>query len=598
MNPSEEIKSKLDIVEVLGEYISLRPAGGNLRALCPFHGEKTPSFMVSPEKQIWHCFGCGRGGDIFGFVMEMEGLTFGEALKMLAPRAGVTLKFENIQESSKRNKLLDIMSTAQEYYHRQMLGNDNIKEYLKKRGLDEATVRQFKIGYSPESWDDIIKHLREKKYTLEEIFLSGLAIKKDNRNEYYNRFRDRVMFPIWDVAGQVVAFTARINPNNNSPEAEKTGKYINSPETTLYSKGRILFALNFAKQEIKQKNLCIVVEGQMDAISSHQYGFKNTVASSGTALTGEQIKLIKRYTNNIALAFDADSAGQIAADRGIKEAMVAEMDIKIITIPSGKDPDETLKNNPADWQKAIDSAVPMMEYYFHKIIKENDLSEVSGKRIVAKKALEMISHFENKIEADHWLKKLSEKIDINEMELREEMKKLKGKEKEIRNTALEASQKMTETASREDRMSDLLLSFLVRFPDFVEYVVSNFESEMLSGPSNSPFYNHLIMYYNTNRNLEYSGFRDYLTKIDQKLGERLDLLTLFSDQDFPDITPAEVKNEIIKIILHLKKSGIKRQLAETEKKIARAEKEGHESEITALMTDMKDLSDKLKEFDI
>ncbi|HNX10887.1 MAG TPA: DNA primase, partial [bacterium] len=339
MNPLEEIKSKLDITEVLGEYINLRPAGSNLRALCPFHHEKTPSFMVSPEKQIWHCFGCQKGGDIFGFVMEMEGLNFVEALKQLAHKAGVTLQKNDWEDSSKRNKLIDVLSAAKEFYQRQMLGNNNIKNYLKGRGLDEKSVKEWQVGYSPNSFDDLINHLKKKGYSDEDIFLSGLSQKKEGAGRYFNRFRDRIMFPINDAAGLTVGFTARVNPQTVNPEMEKMGKYINTPQTAVYDKSRVLFGLDKARREIKDQDLAIVVEGQMDAITSQSRGFKNTVASSGTALTFGQVKLLKRYTNNLALAFDADAAGQIAADRGIVEALAQEMNVKIIIIPQGKDPD-------------------------------------------------------------------------------------------------------------------------------------------------------------------------------------------------------------------------------------------------------------------
>ncbi|MFA4942903.1 MAG: CHC2 zinc finger domain-containing protein, partial [Patescibacteria group bacterium] len=217
MNPSEEIKSKLDITEVLGEYLSMKPAGSNLRAACPFHQEKTPSFMISPEKQIWHCFGCGKGGDIFGFVMEMEGLSFSEALRFLAPKAGVVLRQEDSTETSKRSRLLDILEIARDYYHLQLFKNENIKNYLKTRGLNEETVRDFKIGYSPDSWDDIINILKQKKYSAEEIFLAGVSAKKEGTAKYYNRFRDRIMFPINNVSGQTIGFSARVNPANTNP---------------------------------------------------------------------------------------------------------------------------------------------------------------------------------------------------------------------------------------------------------------------------------------------------------------------------------------------------------------------------------------------
>jgi len=598
MNPSEEIKSKLDITEVLGEYISLRPAGGNLRAVCPFHQEKTPSFMVSPEKQIWHCFGCGRGSDIFGFVMEMEGLNFSEALRLLAPKAGVTLKREDMEESSKRSRLLEVVELARDYYHLQLFKNESIKKYLKDRGLNEETVRSFKIGYSPESWDDVITLLKQKKYTDEEIFLAGLSAKKEGTAKYYNRFRDRIMFPINDVSGQPIGFSARVNPANTNPELEKMGKYINSPRTNIYDKGRVLFALDKAKQAIKSENLAVIVEGQMDAISSHQHGFKNTVASSGTALTAEQIKLIKRYTNNVALAFDADNAGQIAADRGIKEAMAAELDIKVIIIPGGKDPDEALRQNPAKWAEAIKSARPMMEYYFDKVLKEADLSQSTGKKLVAKKILEMINKFSNKIEIDHWLRRLSNKINISEEVLRETINSIR-KPVEVKYTKkVSLPDRIDISQSREDKLSGLLLSLILKFPDFTEYVVNNLSAEHLDGPHYRPFYNQLIIYYNTNKALDYHSFRGHLESQDPALASQLDTLSLLADKDFAEIDLALVKGEIIKTILALKKSSLKNRMAEIEKQIAQAENNNDSQKSSDLMSELKLLSEESKELDI
>jgi len=598
MNPSEEIKSKLDITEVLGEYLSLRPAGGNLRAICPFHQEKTPSFMVSPEKQIWHCFGCGRGGDIFGFVMEMEGLNFSEALRLLAPKAGVTLKREELQESSKRSRLLEIVDLARDYYHLQLFKNESIKNYLKNRGLNEETVRQFKIGYSPESWDDVISLLKQKKYSDEEIFLAGLSAKKEGTAKYYNRFRDRIMFPISDVAGQAIGFSARVNPQNTNPELEKMGKYINSPQTSIYDKSRVLFALDKAKQAIKQSNLAIVVEGQMDAISSHQHNFKNTVASSGTALTAEQIKLLKRYTNNVALAFDADNAGQIAADRGIKEAMAAELDIKVIIIPGGKDPDEAIKNNPAEWERAVATAQPMMEYYFAKTLAESDLTQAAGKRQAAKKILEMINKFNNKIEIDHWLRRLSEKIDIGEEVLRETINTLR-KPVEVKYTKkVSLSDRIDTRQSREEKLSELLLSLILKYPDFVAYVANNLAPEQLEGLHNRLFYNQVIIYYNTNKALDYRSFRGHLESQDPNLARQLDTLSFLADKDFAEIDLALIKGEIIKIILALKKSSLKNRLAEIEKQIALAEKNNDSQKSSDLMSEMKLLTEESKGLDI
>ncbi|MFA6551593.1 MAG: DNA primase, partial [Patescibacteria group bacterium] len=321
MDQKDEIKSRLDLVEVIREYVQLKAVGVNFQARCPFHREKTPSFVVSPERQIWKCFGCGKGGDVFSFIMEMEGLSFIEALRELAPKAGIELKRHNPQEISKRNRLLDIMELAVKYYHKLLIEAPSAKPalaYLKNRGLSDDMIEKWQIGYSPESWDSILNFLKAGGYSEQEIFLSGLTVKKENANSYYDRFRGRIMFPINDYNGSPVAFSARVSPEREA--AEKMGKYINSPQTPIYDKSRILFGLDKAKQFIRENEAAIIVEGQMDAISSHQAGVKNVVASSGTAFSAEQIKLIKRYTDNILFSFDSDAAGELATNRGEEAA--------------------------------------------------------------------------------------------------------------------------------------------------------------------------------------------------------------------------------------------------------------------------------------
>jgi len=600
MNQSEEIKSKLDIVEVLGEYIQLKPAGSNFRSNCPFHQEKSPSFMVSPDKQIWHCFGCGKGGDVFSFVMEMEGLSFGEALRQLAPKAGVVLQKDNTEFNSRKSRILDVLEAAADFYHREMFKNETIKNYLKSRGLSEETVRTWKIGYSPNSWDDLLLYLRSKKFSNEEIFLAGLSIKKEGAATYYNRFRDRIMFPINDASGHVIAFTARINPANSSAEAQKMGKYINSPQTNVYDKGHIFFALDKAKGAIKSSDLAIIVEGQMDAITCHQYGYKNVIASSGTALTAEQVKLIKRYTNNIALAFDADPAGQMAADRGIKEAMAEELNIKVIMIPDGKDPDECLKNNPADWEKAVAEAKPMMEYYFTKALTGMDLSQIENKRSASKKILAMIAKFSNKVEIDHWTKRLAEIIDIDEGILRETLRDiLRSETKNVMPVKKTFGRNLLLNNDLwEEKMSLALLALMLKFPELAEYIIGSIAPAEIYGVDAREFYKNLIMYYNDHKNLDYDNLKTYLENESVSHVSLLNKISLLADKDFSDLPSDQVKNEIIKIIVGLKKFFYKQQMQETEKKIAAAEQSKDLSQVPALLSDLKLLSQKIKEIDI
>ena len=599
MNQSEEIKSKLDVVEVIREYVPAKAVGANFQALCPFHNEKTPSFVISPEKQIWHCFGCGRGGDVFSFVMEKEGLGFMETLRLLAPKAGVVLKYENPETYSQRNRLLDILELAGKYYAHILTtpAGRNAKEYLLQRGLSAETITAWQLGCSLDAWDNLYQFLKQrpadgKKYTDEEIFLAGLTIKKDasagRPSGYYDRFRDRIMFPIWDVNNNIVAFTARVNPAKE--KTEKMGKYINSPQTEVYNKSRVLFALNKAKTAIRQEDAAIVVEGQMDAITCQQHGFTNVVASSGTALTTEQVMLIKRFSDNVALLFDMDDAGQLAADRGIKECLANEMNLKIIVLPSGKDPDECLKNNPEDFQQAVSGAKPMLEYYFEKISAGLDLSQLANKQLVTKKMLAMIALVHNRLEQDFWLKKLSEATEVKEALLRENLEKLNATAGVVNNRdKTSPNNGIIAATSREDKLAELLLALLVKFPEFINYSGGNLEPEFIGDAALWRFYKNLIIYYNKSASLDYENFRIFLKESGESDEKLLDKLTLLSEKDFYDYEPAQVKAEIINIMAELKKYGRRKKIQKLQQALARAEKTGNKEELAALMDELNNL---------
>lgn len=628
--PSDEIKSRIDIVDLLREYIPLKPAGINFRAQCPFHSEKTPSFIVSPEKQIWHCFGCGKGGDIFSFIMEMEGISFVEALRALAPKAGVTLKQQNPKILSQRNRLLDILDFSRRYYYKVLIDSPLAKEareYIKQRGLKNETIDEWQIGYSPDSWDDLFNKLRAEGYKDNEIFLAGMVIKKEAYNNqtnnnysnkapdrFYNRFRNRIMFPINDVNSNTVAFSARISPEaeKKDPYAAKMGKYINSPQTMIYDKSKILFGLDKAKMAIKNEKQAIFVEGQMDAITAHQEGYKNVIATSGTALTREQITLIKRYSDNIALAFDSDNAGQLAVDRGAGEAMKAEMNIKVIEVPRGKDPDECIRSNKSLWEKAVKEARPLMEYYFDIIFKDIDLNEVKNKRECAKKALEIISKLSNSIEKDYWLKRLAEKLNIKENILREALRGVKQRRGTEYNEKINIVKEEKEAVSREEMLSEILLALLIKFTSLINYSSDLLPVEQVQGQVNKLVYKDLIVYYNKfsdkqGEPFDYLNFKEWL-KVNYKDSQnktedntledqlkKIDKLVVLADRDYYDLEEGPGREELVKTIVDLKKSYLFTRKREVETLIVSSEKAGNDEEARNLMEELKNLSDEISE---
>lgn len=595
MSSAEEIKGKLDIVEVIREYIQVKAVGANFQALCPFHREKSPSFVISPDKQIWHCFGCGKGGDILSFVQEMEGLNFPDTLRLLAPRAGVVLKYENKAEYSKRGRLLDCLESAAKQYSlwlKTEKTGQHLHTYLLKRGLSEETIKNWQIGYSPEKWTAMLEYLKTQKFTEAEIFAAGLAGRSE-RGSVYDRFRDRITFPIKDVSGATIAFTARVNPEK--VETMPGGKYINSPQTEVYDKSRVLFALDKAKKAIKERGFAIVVEGQMDAIACHQHGFNNTVASSGTALTVEQLKLLKRFTNNLALSFDMDKAGQLAADRGIKEAMGLDINIKIITLPQQyKDPDECLSKNPEDFKQAIIDSQAMMEYYFNKVKTDKDLRKLSDKKEVASLMLAMISKLANKIDQDYWFQRLAENLAISEQVLRESVIPV--------NTNRRSSSEVLKTpksapliinANREERLSEILLALLLKSPELIVYAASHLAPEDLSGEGAQAFYKNLIIYYNKFTVLDYDSFRLYLQEQADSSVEIIDRLALLAEKDYYNYDNNQLKAEISQILLDLKKFSLKRRIKSLQDQISTAEASGEDGGMDILMSEIKNLTEQL-----
>ena len=669
-NPSDEVKSKLDIVEVIREYVPLKAAGYNFRANCPFHREKTPSFMVSPEKQIWHCFGCGKGGDVFSFVMEIEGLSFVEALRLLAKKAGVVLKRQDPALVSKRNVLLDIVELAAKFYHKILLDSpaaEAARVYLKERTLTDETIAAWQIGYSPDAWETLSNFLKSKGFGENEIFLAGLSVKKDlangstgsrqagsGRARFYDRFRGRIMFPLNDINGNVVGFTARVLPARagGGPEreaAEKMGKYINSPATMIYDKSKILFGLDKAKMAIKAGEAAVLVEGQMDAITARQSSFINVIASSGTALTSQQVSLIKRYTNNLYLSFDMDKAGDLASERGIAVAMQAEMNIKVIELPAGKDPDEFIKNNPAGWPQAVKTAKPMMRYYFDKTFSKLNKNEYEGQRQIINILLPIMAKFGSKIEQDFWLKKLGQEIDVKENFLREKLNQIisSGRlaaEKKRKPPQLGEGPGGTGTAkisqrenqagqelklSREVRLSELLLALGLKFPAHLEYIINHLSPEELAGENHKSLYKNLIVYYNKlidfwtheggsfDLAINYQDLKDWLSnpenfaqtnQANNETGDQagafqcsslLDKLVLLADRDFCDYTAEQAKAEMINLVAALRVNNLCRRRYHIIKLIAAAEKESLEpaaekaEKLKRLMEEFKALTEEI-----
>jgi len=419
----EKIKESNDIVDIISEHVKLRKVGRNYQGLCPFHSEKTPSFSVSQDKQVFKCFGCGEGGNVITFVMKTKNLDFNETIKYLADRAHITL--EESAERAKSNERRDIFYKmhveAARFFFKNLAENKDMRDYLYKRGMTDYTIRTFGLGYAQNSWDSLLKYLKAMNYSEDQIVVSGLATKSE-KGKVYDRFRNRIIFPVFDLRGRVIGFGARVMDDSKP-------KYLNSPETPIFHKGTNLYGLNFALKNSKEKDL-IIVEGYMDCISLSQSGIKNVVASLGTALTKEQAKLLKRYSQEVFISYDADNAGQMATQRGLDILRSEGINVKVIIIPRGKDPDDFIRAEGKDkFLELKANALPLIDYKILKAKEGISFKSEEGRIAYAKKVVVILNELDP-IEKDVYLQKVSEDAGISESALMSLM--TSGNEEEIR----------------------------------------------------------------------------------------------------------------------------------------------------------------------
>ena len=481
----QQIKERLNIIDVINGYLRLTKAGVNFKGLCPFHNEKTPSFMVSPPRQSWHCFGCGEGGDIFTFVEKIEGVEFPEALKILAEKAGVVLKYDNPTIRSEKDRIYEICEKAAQFFTASLnpvrspasngVNKANvILDYLHKRGLRDETIDEWRLGYAPDSWDSLLLFLKKYGYREQEIEKSGMILKGV---KYHDRFRNRLMFPIFDNNGKAVAFSGRTMNDIIPSKTEKadSGKYINSPETILYNKSRILYGLDKAKANIRKADKVALVEGQMDVLLPWQDGVRNIVATSGTALTESHLLILKRLTNNLVLAFDTDEAGAKATERGDLAAVQSGFNISVISLLSGKDPADFVKERPGEFIGLINGAEPIMNYYFKQIFKKffarggspegGDEIPLEAKKFIAVELLSKIKILPSAVERSHWIRELSLRLGVSEGDLKEEMERIEIERSEP--TVPLVSKAVPRIKSRKEILSERLLALLLKKPELI-----------------------------------------------------------------------------------------------------------------------------------
>lgn len=584
MSDTELIKDRLDIAEIVKEYVPLKQAGANFKGRCPFHQEKTPSFMVSADKQIWHCFGCSKGGDIFSFVQEVEGMTFPEALRLLADKAGVTLSRVQVDEvaRSAKNRAMDILQFAADWYHRGLLKSPNAqsaRDYLLSRGVTSDQMKVFQIGFVPDKWDLLYRALLAKGFDGNDILAAGLSISKSGGGTY-DRFRGRIMFPIKNEHGSVVGFTGRV-----LVETEKSGgKYVNTPQTIVYDKSRVIYGLDLAKKEMRLQKFAVVVEGQMDVIACHRAKTMNVVASSGTAFTEKQLKLLKRYCNELRMAFDMDDAGIAAATRGLTTALALEFDVKVIVIPegAGKDPDDCIAHNPALWSQSVKGAVPFMKFLIDTAVAKTSGQGIRARAMALQPALSLLKVMPNAIEQGYWIGVLSERLGVPSEDIREQMGKMKAVERAV----LEDGRQQKKQDPRVARVRRLF-ALLIRYPATVHEMFTKLPSELFTGPINM-VYTALNNYYSKNKPSSWKeGFDAIAKELGNESAQKIQSVYLLAES--LELSSKEARNEAQILCKALRSGYIRRQRQKLISQMKTEESLGNTQRVSQLLEDLSKL---------
>ena len=559
-NPIEEIKNRLDIIEVVGSYIKLQKAGINYRAVCPFHSEKKPSFFVSPTRQLWHCFGsCGEGGDIFKFVMKIEGVEFGDALRILAQKAGVELKSQSPEYAklkSERERLYEICEWAAKFFEKQFQESKTGKEakdYLLKRGITEESLKKWRVGYAPDVWQSLSDFLNAKNYRKEEMEKAGLSLTSE-KGSLHDRFRGRIIFPIFDLNSQVIGFGGRVFKDKDKNEV---AKYVNTPQTILYDKSNVLYGLDKAKVTVRKQDYCILVEGYVDVIMVSQAGFENVVATSGTALTPFQLKILKRYTENLYTAFDMDIAGDAATKRGIDLAQAQEFNIKVIILPEGLDPADMVSKDIKEWEKRVKEGKSILDFYFETTFSKFDLNSSDGERKIIKTLLPAIKKIPNIIIQSRWAAKLANKLGIKTEDVEKELQKIKEEYSEKLGIEPE-EEKNIPVKTRKELLEERLIILFLKYPGQLEELV---ESQLFSFSSQTK---DLILKLKDNPQLKE---KDLETEV----------IALFNSlalmAEIEDIEEKDVASEIKYCLKEIDSLELKKKRAEITKEIKRSEME-------------------------
>lgn len=569
-NDVEKIKERLNIVDVIGDYVVLQKAGKNMRGLSPFTNEKSPSFFVSPDRQLFHCFSSGKGGDVFTFVQEVEGVDFSGSLKILADRAGVTLTHKKGESREKYDKLYKILDEATSFYEMNLLENKDAMKYLESRGVTKETIQDWRLGYAPNEWRKTLEHLKSKGYSEQDIKLVGLikVTENDKGKRFYDTFRNRIMFPLFDTTGRVIAYSGRILAKDTDAP-----KYVNSPETPLFNKSEVLYGLDKAKTSIRRQDYAVLVEGQMDVVMSHQSGVKNTVASSGTALTELQLGKLKRYSSRLIVAFDSDRAGFAASAKNAEMGMKVGFDVKVAPIPKDSDPADMLEEGLEGYKEVLANSQHIVDFYVDRILEEEKDKRTIARRIRVE-VLPLIVNVKSSIEKAHFVQRVSERTNLPEDAVWDDFKELgKTPAPEYTRRNESTDEPSVNNISRRDSIIKELYSILAWQKDVEDKLISieDFEKRMKDILGDEEF---------LTKSEEYSGLtQEFIFEAEIKYGDAEQFLVTVED-----------------LFASLGVEYIRDQFTKTMKDLALAEKEGDAERSSTLLAKCQELTEKLAKY--
>lgn len=578
-NILEDILSRVDIVEVISGYFPLKRAGRNFKANCPFHQEKTPSFMVSAERQIYHCFGCGESGNAFKFLMRYERMEFPEAVETLAKKTGVQLPRESSHDSSIASlstQLYKVNELAALFFQQNLkaLSAKAGMDYLHKRQISDQTIAECKLGFAQDKWDCLITHLRQKNVPLALLEKAGLIMPKDNGG-YYDRFRNRIVFPIIDVKDRIIGFGARVLDNS-------LPKYINSPETPVYTKGKNLFGLNFAKDQIRQDDFVVIVEGNLDFMIPYQQGLKNIVASLGTALTPEQARLLKRYTHNVVMVYDADLAGQLATLRSLDIFIDEGLEVKVVSLPEGFDPDSFVREKGIDaFKEKIASAEYLFDYKLKILKSRYNIKEIQGKARVSSEMLATIGKFTHEVIKSEYLKRLADELNVKEEALWQELRKIKPAASEMHRPSEPLNGPQVSNPTEK-----LLMKLMMEEKEIIFRIKEHLAPGDFQDARISRIVKLLFSFIEEGKNIEPSSLINYFDD-DDSIGQ------LVCEAALPQETSEENRQKVVDdCIQRIKSKRIKIQRDYLQEEIRLAQHAGDEDKINNLMRQFHDLLKK------